>query len=183
MLVMSNRMLRNNIKVILGILGVLLLTGCSNRSADMVAIQTYADEVINRPGGNIEPLPEFVSYEAFAYSAAGLRAPFDAPVKVISSVRSDGFEVKPDESRIKELLEDFPVASLKMIGSLSGGDDLWILIQDEASTIHHVMLGDYLGRNHGRIVSTSESQVDILEIVPSGDGGWIERPQSIVLQE
>ena len=36
-----------------------------------------------------------------------------------------------------------------------------------------------MGRNHGRVISISETQIDLIEIVPSGAGGWIERPQTI----
>ena len=44
-------------------------------------------------------------------------------------------------------------------------------------------VGDYLGRNEGRIVAITESQVDIVEIVPDGEGGWLERPRTIPLKE
>jgi type IV pilus assembly protein PilP len=40
-----------------------------------------------------------------------------------------------------------------------------------------------MGRNHGRIVGIGERQIDVTEIVPTGDGGWIERPQTLTLQE
>ena len=40
-----------------------------------------------------------------------------------------------------------------------------------------------MGKNHGRIVEITELQINLVEIVPTGSGGWIERPQSITLQE
>jgi type IV pilus assembly protein PilP len=44
-------------------------------------------------------------------------------------------------------------------------------------------VGDYLGRNDGRIVGISESAVQVIEIVPDGEGAWLERPRSISLKE
>jgi len=45
-----------------------------------------------------------------------------------------------------------------------------------------VEIGNYIGRNYGRFDSISETQLYIVEIVPSGSGGWIERPQTLTLQ-
>ncbi|WP_286811268.1 pilus assembly protein PilP, partial [Marinobacter sp. UBA2678] len=35
-----------------------------------------------KPRGHVEPLPEFKAYEAFSYSAADRRAPFEPPIDV-----------------------------------------------------------------------------------------------------
>ncbi|MPT42782.1 MAG: hypothetical protein E2599_04395, partial [Klebsiella sp.] len=32
--------------------------------------------------------------------------------------------------------------------------------------------GDYLGRNHGKILVIDDSKIDVMEIVPDGEGGW-----------
>jgi type IV pilus assembly protein PilP len=176
-------MLSNYSKLLSFLLIILVTTGCTNNNQDMVALQAYTSDVINRPGGAIEPVPVFLSYEAFAYSAAGLRGPFDPPVTVVVTLRENGEEIRPDESREREELESFSIASLTMVGSISGREGLWVLIQDEAAKIHRVIVGNYLGRNHGQILSASATQIDILEIVPSGGGGWIERPQTITLEQ
>jgi type IV pilus assembly protein PilP len=52
-----------------------------------------------------------------------------------------------------------------------------------AGGVHRVKVGDYLGRNHGRILVIDESKVDVIEIVPDGEGGWLERPRSLSLKE
>ena len=52
-----------------------------------------------------------------------------------------------------------------------------------AGGVHRVKVGDYLGRNHGRIVSVDEAKIDVVEIVPDGEGGWLERPRSLTLKE
>jgi type IV pilus assembly protein PilP len=49
--------------------------------------------------------------------------------------------------------------------------------------VHRLKVGDYLGRNEGRIVAISSAQVDVVEIVPDGQGAWLERPRTIPLKE
>ena len=57
------------------------------------------------------------------------------------------------------------------------------LVLDETGLVSRVTVGNYLGRNHGRIVDISETQIDLIEIVPTGDGFWIERPQTVQLRQ
>jgi type IV pilus assembly protein PilP len=56
------------------------------------------------------------------------------------------------------------------------------LVEDAFGEVHRVSVGSYLGRNYGRVQAVSETQMNIREIVPSGDGGWLERPQTLTLQ-
>ncbi|EAA3799172.1 pilus assembly protein PilP, partial [Salmonella enterica subsp. enterica] len=44
-------------------------------------------------------------------------------------------------------------------------------------------VGDYLGRNHGRVTAVDEAGINVVEIVPDGEGGWLERPRSLTLKE
>jgi len=73
------------------------------------------------------------------------------------------------------------VGSLVMVGTLERGGRTWALVRDELDNITRVTSGNYLGRNHGRIVGITEAQIDLIEIVPTGSGGWMERPQTIVM--
>ena len=77
------------------------------------------------------------------------------------------------------MLEVFQIGTLQMRGIMSRNNIIWALVQDENNNLHYVKEGSYMGRNHGRVISISETQIDLIEIVPSGAGGWIERPQTI----
>jgi type IV pilus assembly protein PilP len=46
-----------------------------------------------------------------------------------------------------------------------------------------VKVGNYLGKNHGRIKMIDESRVEVVEIVPDGKGNWVERPRTLALRE
>lgn len=157
------------------------LAGCGG--SDFSDLQTFMDEVRARPKGSIEPLPKFQPYEAFTYSASSLRSPFQPPVKVDTVSRPKGAaEVRPDEARVKQFLEGFNIEIFEMVGTLSNSNGFFALVSG-AGGVHRIKVGDYLGRNHGRVVAVDESKIDVVEIVPDGDQGWLERPRSLTLKE
>ena len=49
--------------------------------------------------------------------------------------------------------------------------------------VHRVALGDYLGINNGRVTTITASQVEVIEIIADGEGGWREQPYTLLLQE
>ena len=162
-----------------------VLTGCSD--GDFPDLKQFVEEVKAEPKGSIDPLPEFQLYESFQYAAAGLRAPFSEPVEVRLLRYQQGKsskDIKPDESRLKEYLEGFNIDSLKMVGTISlVEDELWALVDDADGGVHRIRPGNYLGRNHGRVIDIDLGQIDVIEIVPDGHGGWLERPRTLKLQD
>lgn len=60
---------------------------------------------------------------------------------------------------------------------------MWSLINDGSGGIHRVTVGNYLGKNYGRITAISNAKVDVIEIVPDGKGNWVERPRTLGLNE
>lgn len=163
------------------LLSILLVSGCGGSSFS--DLQSYMDEVRARPKGEIEPLPKFQPYESFTYGAAALRSPFQPPIKLELADRQKGSkDVKPDEARTKQFLEGFNIESFVMVGTLANDTGAFALVSG-AGGVHRVRVGDYLGRNHGRILAIDESKVDVIEIVPDGEGGWLERPRSLSLKE
>lgn len=159
-----------------------MLSACSV-DADFSDLHRYMDEVRARPKGSIEPLPKFQPYEPFTYSASSLRSPFQPPVKIdVANQRKGSADIKPDETRVKQFLEGFNIEVFAMVGTLQNDAGVFGLVSG-AGGVHRVKQGDYLGRNHGRIVSIDEAKIDVIEIVPDGEGGWLERPRSITLKE
>ena len=163
------------------LVSILLVSGCGG--SDFSDLQGYMDEVRARPRGEIEPLPKFQPYESFTYSAAALRSPFQPPIKLEMADRQKGSKnVKPDETRTKQFLEGFNIETFVMVGTLANDVGAFALVSG-AGGVHRVRVGDYLGRNHGRIIAVDESKIDVIEIVPDGEGGWLERPRSLSLKE
>jgi len=112
-----------------------------------------------------------------------LRDPFTP--SQLSTAASDGAggTLRPDLNRAREPLEDYPLDSLRMVGTLSRDRRKWSLIQDQEGAIHRVQVGNYMGQNYGKITAITEQSTDLIEIVDDGQGGWIERPASMALSE
>jgi len=162
---------------------VLLLVGCSNDSTFSDLDQFIAD-ARSRPEGVIDPVPVFKPYKAFRYNAASKRAPFDVPVQVqqITSFYQKS-DVKPDEQRVKELLEAKNLEALSMVGTLEQKGQRWALIDDGEGSVHRVIAGNYMGRNHGRIVNVELDSIQLIEIVSNGIDSWVERPRTLTLKD
>lgn len=157
------------------------LSGCAEKGFD--DLDAFMAEKRARPGGVIEPIPSFKAYEPFAYAATTLRSPFDRPVDIrqLASL-SARIALRPDISRPREYLERFTLDSVLMVGSLARGEQDWTLIKDPDGGIHRVQVGNFLGRDHGRIVEMGATYVAVIEIVPDGtEDGWVERPRTIKL--
>ena len=160
----------------------LILGGCA-RTDVLSDLQVFVNDVKSRPGAEVEPVPTFEPYEAFVYSAASMRSPFEVPLIVDSegnTVLSQ--DVEPDFERQREPLESQSLSELAMVGMLTRNGVFEALLEDAFGEVHRVGVGNYIGRNHGRIEYISNTQMSIKEIVPSGNGGWVERPQTLTLQ-
>lgn len=163
------------------------LQGCI-QVEDTADLQRYVQETQARPAGKIDPLPEFEPYESFLYRATSLRGPFQPLVRVeLTEEEETGpkNDLKPDFERPKEPLEAFKLEALVMVGTIHMHDfgSLTALVRDANGEIHRVRSGNYIGRNYGEIIDVSETQVDIVEIVPNGRDGWMKRPRNLVLVE
>jgi type IV pilus assembly protein PilP len=165
---------------------VTALAGCSSDPTTDLA--EYVKQVNNQQRSDIEPLPEFKPYESFTYAATDLRDPFTVPAfshqqAAVASNKPVSSGIKPDFERPTEPLEEFPLDSLRMVGTMEQFEDNWALINDTDGTIHRVQPGNYAGQNHGKITRITEFEVELTEIVPDGIGGWIERQASIAISE
>lgn len=158
----------------------LVLTACSSDS-DQKDLRDFMAETKRRPQGQIDPLPAFKPYQPFTYSAMTLRSPFDRPAPIEKETKG-GKTVEPDLTREKEYLEGFNIASLKMVGTITKVGRLYALIDDGQGKVTQVTLGNYMGKNFGKIITTEKNQIEIMEIVADGSNGWVERPRIIKLE-
>ncbi len=157
--------------------GLAALAACSN---DMSDLMTYVDEVKTRPGGRIEPLPQIKPYETHAYAAAELRSPFQPD---LPQERSTGGGPRPDDTRNKEYLEQFPLDSLRMVGTVVQSGETFGLVRTVDGLVHRVLPGNFIGQNDGRIVAISASEISVTELVPDGIGGFFQRQAAIGLSD
>ena len=158
-------------------LALALLGGCSS---DMDELQAQVAEIKSRPGERIEPLPQIKAYESFTYNASNMRSPFVPSAPSRTDVASS---VRPDSKRTREFLEQFPLDTMQMVGTLQLQGRNFALVQGKDGLVHRVLPGNFMGQNDGRIVSITPTRISIIEIVPDGLGGYIERPAALALNE
>ncbi len=166
----------------LALAALAMTSGCVSKG-DSSDLNAYVASVKSRPQGSIEPLPPVRTFDPFIYGATATRSPFDEPIAVKAVAGPSNPHVKPDTTRVKDFLESFNLDALAMVGTLEQNGALWALIRDPSGGIHRVTTGNYIGKNHGKILSASPSLLSLVEIVSNGSSGWVERPRTIKLSE
>ncbi len=187
---MRNRLFQNQICHLIAMASLLVISGCV--STDISDLDQWTQEVLARPGGRIQPLPEIKPYEAYAYMSANKnsRDPFVSFYKLRSEelveVKDTGLTKEMAHEihhRNPENLEQFELDSLRMVGTLENADENWAIINDPDNTVHRVKVGNYMGRNIGKIINVFEDRVELREIIQDSNGRWDERQAAIVLVE
>jgi type IV pilus assembly protein PilP len=68
-----------------------------------------------------------------------------------------------------------------MVGTFSKESSEWALIRDPDGVVHRVSVGNYIGKNHGKVNGISNDDVQLSEFIADGIGGWLIRPASVAL--
>ncbi len=162
-----------------------LLAGCGEGLGDL---QQFVQQTRSKPPGRIEPIPEFTPYQNFEYTSHDLRDPFKLvdfrrDVQQEDIIADGNSGPRPNLDRVKEPLEDFPLDTLRLKGTIDKDGLKWGLIFAPDNTIHRVLEGNYMGQNHGRIISVTDQKIELTEIVPDGLGNYIERQSAVALIE
>jgi len=168
---------------LLGLAAVLvMLTGCgrgiTSTPGKAPNLEKWVADVRARPAPPLEPLPVMKQFETFEYSAQGLRDPFTD-----AWANQPGGGMRPDPDRRKEPLEQFPLDSLDMVGSIGAGGGLVALVMAPDKVTYRVRPGVYMGQSDGRVTGVYEDRIELIELVPDGAGGWLERPASLGLED
>lgn len=158
---------------------VCLLVGCTDRvslaEAEMQKIQ-------QSPAQPVEPLPEPLKIEDFTYAAQNVRSPFVAKSLLERQQKiAESPTVKPDENRTKEPLEAFELSQLVYRGKVvAPNGQEYGLVQTPDMMVYDVQVGNYLGKNHGRVVEITATQINLIEIIKDTDEQYIEKTANLV---
>jgi len=96
---------------------------------------------------------------------------------------ANGSNLRPDSKRNREYLEQFSLDSLRMVGTLKLGGKDYGLIMTKEGLVQRVLPGNYMGQSDGKVVEINPSKISLIEIVPDGVGGYMERPAALALNE
>ncbi|AMO98314.1 pilus assembly, PilP family protein [Collimonas arenae] len=90
--------------------------------------------------------------------------------------------LKPNLDRRRETLENYPLDTIKMVGTLQKVGLSYALLQVD-KTVFQAKVGNYIGQNFGMVTAINESEVTLKEIVQDASGEWVERDAKLALQE
>ena len=171
--------MRTHITITLRLTGLALvlvvLSGCSPGND----LRQWVAQEKAKKGAPLDPLPVIRTFETFEYKDQDLRDPFNVSVEEQETTANNG--PHPDQDRAHEPLEAFTLDGLKMSGTLGLAKTIEGLVRDPDGVVHRVHVGNYLGQNYGRITGITEDHIEIVELVPNGSGGWMERQATIAL--
>lgn len=153
------------------------LAGCTPSESP----QQWVAKEKAKKGAPLEPLPVIRTFETFLYTAQDQRDPFGYSLEEQEQAANSG--PRPDQNRVREPLESFPLDGLKMSGTLGSSKAMEGLVRDPDGVVHRVHVGNYLGQNYGRVIAVEEDHIELVELVPNGTGGWMERQATIALGE
>jgi Tfp pilus assembly protein PilP len=110
---------------------------------------------------------------SFTYAAGNLRSPF---------LPSGAESARSRPLRTREFLEQFPLDTLRMGGTLRVGGQVSGLVQSKGGLVTRVAVGDHIGQAEGRIIEITPTRIILVEIVPDSPDGY-ERPAALALNE
>ena len=129
----------------------------------------------------IEPLPAAKTYEPFTYEDFALPDPFKPRALANESAKASGLNA-PDTNRTRDVLERYPLDSLRMVGILQQKGLNFALIRADG-TLYRVKPGDHMGLDYGVITAISDTSVILKENVQDAAGEWTLRVAKLDLVE
>jgi type IV pilus assembly protein PilP len=162
-------------------LALLVLLGAC-RDADIAGLERTLDGMRVDPDSvRLDPLPDMPEYVTVDYLFDDKRSPFDAPSAEGEEVAVSNSGLQPDDDRVREPLEAFPLDQLALVGTLTIDGMSSALVRDPRGIVHRLHVGNHLGSDFGRIVGITGEAVQLVEIVPTGRGGWVQRTNMMTL--
>lgn len=157
---------------------LLVLAGCSqDKFSDLREFMAKAGTSGQKP---LESLPTVKPQVIFSYEPGDMPDPFMA--RSLKPAKGGG-ALQPDLNRPKEVLEQFPLDGLRMVGTLTKGGQIYALVRTPENTLYRVKKGDHIGQNFGLVIGITEAGIELRETVQDGVGDWTESKATLALQE
>ncbi|SCK15186.1 pilus assembly protein PilP [Vogesella sp. LIG4] len=164
-------------KLILSLLIGLLLAGCGYRSND--DIEQWMQQAGKGIKGTIEPIPPMTAYIPAEYQGQSLVPPFNTDRLQIAKKSSQNM---PDLQRTRDLLENYDLDKLKLVGTVQRKQGRIGLIRTPDVGIQQIRVGSFIGPNFGIVRSISETEVRLEETVENINGEWVKQDNHLLLQ-
>ena len=159
------------------------LAGCGDGGVQEV--KQWMEDVQKQTPVSVQKLSEPKKFTPFAYAGKEETDPYN-PAKLSAALAklqaNSSSALKPDLERRKEPLENYPLDSIKMVGTLEKPGLNYALLQVDKA-VFQAKVGNYVGQNFGMITKITDTEVEVKEIVRDATGDWIERKAKLELQE
>lgn len=156
----------------------LLLLGCATEEHQDLR-QWMRDEAKGMKG-KVAPLPEISAFPVVSYETETLTSPF-APGKIVTMEAATD-QTAPDRNRPQQPLEIFPLEDLRVMGVIMAGTVPYALIQTPPpNKPKHVRVGEYMGRNFGKITAITTEGITVLESVKDTNGAWVVQEKLLLV--
>lgn len=161
---------------------LLLLSACEEQASS--ALREWMEQARRETKPQVQTLPPAEIFQSFKYDAGDRLEPFD--LKKLAAGYAGallaGGRLQPDMARTREPLENYPLESLKMVGSLRRSAQALGLIEVD-KVIYQVRPGSHLGQNYGKVIAIGDDIITLEELVQDASGNWTMRRAQIALQE
>ncbi|MES2296287.1 MAG: pilus assembly protein PilP [Pseudomonadota bacterium] len=160
----------------------LVLGGCGE--GDIKEVKQWMAEVDKTTKVAIRPLPEPKAFVPYAFAVRESVDPFNPNkllVELAKLADQSNNPLKPDPNRRKELLEAFPLDTMKMVGIIQKDKVNTALLQIDKQ-VYPIVNGQRVGQNYGVVTNVGEDAISIKEVVQDAGGDWVERMSKLELQ-
>ena len=161
----------------------LLLAACSD--SDVREVRDWMAQVQRDTKPSVKKLAEPKDFIPYAYEQKDAVDPFNQNKllgELAKAAESSNNPNRPDMTRPKELLETFPLDTMKMVGVIQKGGVTYGLVQIDKN-VYQVKSGMRVGQNYGLVTRVAENAIDIREVVQDAGGDWVDRMSRLELQE
>jgi type IV pilus assembly protein PilP len=159
----------------------LIIAGCSGEQSEL---QAWMDQETRSVQPQVQKVTEPKPFEPYRYENASQVDPFSSVKLTVALDRLQKSKggLKPDMNRRREVLENYPLENIRMVGHLANGKAAFALLQAE-NVVYQAKIGNYLGQNFGVITKMNDGEVKIKELVQDATGEWTERETALRIQE
>ena len=152
-----------------------LCSGCLDERT-MFDLENFIDMAHKNTNPSVKPLPNIIEINPVVYTPSQSDPFSPSNVFGVEDIAEKPFidPLEPDETRISEPLEAFPLDSLQLVGTMQLGLSIWGLVSSPDGQIFRVFSGSYLGQNNGKIISIDQDkgELKIQELVKGVTGRW-----------
>jgi type IV pilus assembly protein PilP len=159
-----------------------VLSACATE--EQTELKDWMKQQRSKTPASITPVTAPLAFIPSPYGQSASSDPFDEQKlkNVLAKIKStvNAGIAAPDVARKREPLEGFPLDNIKMTGFVLKQGRPSALVS-ASGALYSVAAGQYIGQDFGKIISVSEQEITIKEVVQDASGVWAERTSKLPL--